>query len=254
MIVLSVCVINRSISWGVCKWFRMTFGHHHRSCYFDCCYSQRAKTENALSPAARTFVGYWVEYFVMYQVTVTCCSKWSRLQTTCLHPALSLLHLLAAVPEISLHFFFSHFFQVFFVCRVWPSCVHCSTCLKCCHNFSACVQCPRKFNFLLSWFVGYANASDGWCVKAMSPDGESIVTGAGDETLRFWNVFNKTRSTKVCFLWPILSALSSNWMWFGNWFSIYYRVELNNFLISSGCDHKLQFVFWLQLEYCSVVL
>lgn len=31
---------------------------------------------------------------------------------------------------------------------------------------------------------------------AMSPDGESIVTGAGDETLRFWNVFNKTRSTK----------------------------------------------------------
>lgn len=33
--------------------------------------------------------------------------------------------------------------------------------------------------------------------KAMSPDGESIVTGAGDETLRFWNVFNKTRSTKV---------------------------------------------------------
>jgi len=33
----------------------------------------------------------------------------------------------------------------------------------------------------------------------MSPDGESIVTGAGDETLRFWNVFNKTRSTKVCF-------------------------------------------------------
>jgi cell division cycle 20-like protein 1 (cofactor of APC complex) len=24
---------------------------------------------------------------------------------------------------------------------------------------------------------------------AMSPDGESIVTGAGDETLRFWNIF-----------------------------------------------------------------
>jgi len=23
----------------------------------------------------------------------------------------------------------------------------------------------------------------------MSPDGENIVTGAGDETLRFWNVF-----------------------------------------------------------------
>uniref|UniRef100_A0A4X2LJG8 CDC20/Fizzy WD40 domain-containing protein n=1 Tax=Vombatus ursinus TaxID=29139 RepID=A0A4X2LJG8_VOMUR len=27
---------------------------------------------------------------------------------------------------------------------------------------------------------------------AMSPDGQAIVTGAGDETLRFWNVFHKT--------------------------------------------------------------
>ena len=26
---------------------------------------------------------------------------------------------------------------------------------------------------------------------AMSPDGESIVTGSGDETLRFWKVFPK---------------------------------------------------------------
>lgn len=31
---------------------------------------------------------------------------------------------------------------------------------------------------------------------AVSPDGESIVTGAGDETLRFWNVFSKVRSTR----------------------------------------------------------
>jgi len=31
---------------------------------------------------------------------------------------------------------------------------------------------------------------------AVSPDGEAIVTGAGDETLRFWNVFSKCRSTK----------------------------------------------------------
>ncbi|KAI9541675.1 Fizzy- protein [Dissostichus eleginoides] len=31
---------------------------------------------------------------------------------------------------------------------------------------------------------------------AVSPDGEAIVTGAGDETLRFWNVFSKTRCTK----------------------------------------------------------
>ena len=26
---------------------------------------------------------------------------------------------------------------------------------------------------------------------AMSPEGETIVTGAGDETLRFWNAFPK---------------------------------------------------------------
>ena len=32
---------------------------------------------------------------------------------------------------------------------------------------------------------------------AMSPDGASIVTGAGDETLRFWNVFPKARSAKI---------------------------------------------------------
>ena len=31
---------------------------------------------------------------------------------------------------------------------------------------------------------------------AMSPDGESIVTGAGDETLRFWKVFPKTAKLK----------------------------------------------------------
>jgi cell division cycle 20-like protein 1 (cofactor of APC complex) len=27
----------------------------------------------------------------------------------------------------------------------------------------------------------------------MSPDGQTIVTGAGDETLRFWNAFPKKR-------------------------------------------------------------
>jgi WD40 repeat protein len=31
---------------------------------------------------------------------------------------------------------------------------------------------------------------------AMSPDGASIVTGAGDETLRFWNVFPKCKSNR----------------------------------------------------------
>lgn len=39
--------------------------------------------------------------------------------------------------------------------------------------------------------------------QAMSPDGQTIVTGAGDETLRFWNVFSKARSHKVM---PILYA------------------------------------------------
>lgn len=32
---------------------------------------------------------------------------------------------------------------------------------------------------------------------SMSPDGETIVTGAGDETLRFWNLFPKKNTTKV---------------------------------------------------------
>ena len=29
---------------------------------------------------------------------------------------------------------------------------------------------------------------------AVSPDGKTIVTGAGDETLRFWNVFSDTKA------------------------------------------------------------
>ena len=29
----------------------------------------------------------------------------------------------------------------------------------------------------------------------LSPDGENIVSGAGDETLRFWNVFPSRKST-----------------------------------------------------------
>ncbi|KAI9137723.1 WD40-repeat-containing domain protein [Paraphysoderma sedebokerense] len=38
---------------------------------------------------------------------------------------------------------------------------------------------------------------------AMSPDGESIVTGAGDETLRFWRVFEKGR--------PIVQPTHGQW-------------------------------------------
>lgn len=31
---------------------------------------------------------------------------------------------------------------------------------------------------------------------AVSPDGQTIVTGAGDETLRFWNVFPSVKRAK----------------------------------------------------------
>jgi cell division cycle 20-like protein 1 (cofactor of APC complex) len=31
----------------------------------------------------------------------------------------------------------------------------------------------------------------------MSPDGESIVTGAGDETLRFWQMFPRDGANKL---------------------------------------------------------
>ena len=41
---------------------------------------------------------------------------------------------------------------------------------------------------------------------AMSPDGQNIVTGAGDESLRFWNVFpqikNNVEKCKGNFLFP----------------------------------------------------
>lgn len=40
---------------------------------------------------------------------------------------------------------------------------------------------------------------------AMSPDGESIVTGAGDETLRFWKVFPKQPTPK-----PLISSIMSS--------------------------------------------
>jgi WD40 repeat protein len=32
---------------------------------------------------------------------------------------------------------------------------------------------------------------------AVSPDGEAVVTGAADQTLRFWNVFSTPHSQKV---------------------------------------------------------
>lgn len=44
--------------------------------------------------------------------------------------------------------------------------------------------------------------------QAVSPDGEAIVTGAGDETLRFWNVFSKTRCTKVQYIYQLQCCIS----------------------------------------------
>jgi cell division cycle 20-like protein 1 (cofactor of APC complex) len=41
---------------------------------------------------------------------------------------------------------------------------------------------------------------------AMSPDGQTIVTGAGDETLRFWNVFNKSQERSASE--SVLSSMS----------------------------------------------
>ena len=68
-----------------------------------------------------------------------------------------------------------------------------------------------------------------WCVivtyvQAMSPDGEAIVTGAGDETLRFWNVFSKMRSTKVMIL-PITDC-SLNAEYFSPLLSVYEYVHV----------------------------
>lgn len=42
---------------------------------------------------------------------------------------------------------------------------------------------------------------------AMSPDGQSIVTGAGDETLRFWNVFPDLEAVWGSILVPVLCTL-----------------------------------------------
>jgi cell division cycle 20-like protein 1 (cofactor of APC complex) len=38
----------------------------------------------------------------------------------------------------------------------------------------------------------------------MSPDGQTVVTGAGDETLRFWNCFSKKKMKQDDALNPFL--------------------------------------------------
>jgi cell division cycle 20-like protein 1 (cofactor of APC complex) len=42
---------------------------------------------------------------------------------------------------------------------------------------------------------------------ANSPDGQTIVTGAGDETLRFWNVFPGSKANAQSVLQPAFSSL-----------------------------------------------
>jgi len=42
---------------------------------------------------------------------------------------------------------------------------------------------------------------------SMSPDGQTLVTGAGDETLRFWNVFPQQKRER-----PIVSTLAPSMM------------------------------------------
>lgn len=44
---------------------------------------------------------------------------------------------------------------------------------------------------------------------AASPDGQTLVTGAGDETLRFWNVFppKKKQTKAVSTIQPSLSDM-----------------------------------------------
>lgn len=72
-----------------------------------------------------------------------------------------------------------------------------------CSTWSVCVllYTEKMIYFMFMDWIAVSARTYRWHVlfkfQAMSPDGEAIVTGAGDETLRFWNVFSKTRSTKV---------------------------------------------------------
>jgi cell division cycle 20-like protein 1 (cofactor of APC complex) len=60
------------------------------------------------------------------------------------------------------------------------------------HGFSSTTAqnqiCIRKYPTLnmVASLTGHSNRV---LHLAMSPDGETIVTGAGDKTLRFWNAF-----------------------------------------------------------------
>lgn len=53
---------------------------------------------------------------------------------------------------------------------------------------------------------------------AISPDGQTIVTGAGDETLRFWNIFPQL--DRDAQRRPAASRLGANRVAFSNSFTI----------------------------------
>lgn len=67
-------------------------------------------------------------------------------------------------------------------------------------NLELFIHYIYKFNYFLYLFFSQVAKLTGHSYRvlylALSPDGEAIVTGAGDETLRFWNVFSKTPSHK----------------------------------------------------------
>jgi WD40 repeat protein len=52
-------------------------------------------------------------------------------------------------------------------------------------------------------------------MQAVSPDGEAIVTGAGDETLRFCSVFSKARSQKVTTIYFRVAFAIEHEVWIG---------------------------------------
>jgi WD40 repeat protein len=49
----------------------------------------------------------------------------------------------------------------------------------------------------LTQLASLTGHSSGVLYMAVSPDGEAIVTSAGDETLHCWNMFSKAHSQKV---------------------------------------------------------
>ena len=76
------------------------------------------------------------------------------------------------------------------------------------HGFSQNEILIWKYPSLLqvAKLTGHANRV---LYLALSPDGQTIVTGAGDETLRFWNVFSKA-STPKDISSPLEEAISNS--------------------------------------------